>query len=198
MSVLDYDHGEAAQANKFAAPSFTPCDTLMTACYSISAYWNCELSLRALWAGLETPLVTHPSPALWNESLTLQAIGIDGLRKTPLIFSGLSMMKLPFHTMASSTARSLIFTPSYMYWKTVNSREWRKDGKAEERMKGRRWDEWLFNHLSSSTSEDDALFMHCHRRHALHCNRATKRRQLISRIHLWPIALVLWLGHPQV
>lgn len=48
---------------------------------------------------------------------------------SPWIFSGLSIMKLPFHTTEKSTGSSLIFIPSYKYWKT-------KDGERERERGG--------------------------------------------------------------
>lgn len=94
------------------------------------------------------------------------------MAEAPLIFSGLSMMKLPFQTMERSTARSPIFPPSYMYWKAETETkesvlnigtgreeltcgvEWIKGYRKwqsgeNERMKGQRWDN-AFNHLSFS------------------------------------------------
>lgn len=67
----------------------------------------------SFFGSLEVISITHLSPVDWvlYTSLAWQW----WMAEAPLIFSGLSMMKLPFHTMERSTARSLIFTPSYMY-----------------------------------------------------------------------------------
>jgi len=54
-----------------------------------------------------------PSSACWQQHLLF----------LPWIFSGLSIMKLPFHTTEKSTGSSLIFIPSYIYWRPKNGGE---------------------------------------------------------------------------
>ncbi len=109
-----------AKLSKYEDSPFTPTGTQVIGCFLITLPAIVNFLSRP-FGSLEVISMTHLSPVDWvlYTSLAWQWWMVEA----PLIFSGLSMMKLPFHTMERSTARSLIFTPSYMYWKAETESE---------------------------------------------------------------------------
>lgn len=102
-----------AELSKYEDSPFIPPGTQVIGCFLITIPAIVNFLSRP-FGSLEV-ISTHLSPVDWV--LYTPLAWQWWMAEAPLIFSGLSMMKLPFHTMERSTARSLIFTPSYMYWK---------------------------------------------------------------------------------
>lgn len=236
-----------AKLSKYEDSPFSPQGTQVIGYFLITLAAIVNFLSRP-FGSLEVISMTHLSPVDWvlYTSLAWQW----WMAEVPLIFSGLSMMKLPFHTMERSTARSLIFTPSYMYWKAETESEgvcgkwtqseWKSKTQTEDRVKKKKDIEkdrvgkmrgWkgsretrlltichlchgclLLSFLTcrdanpgwggqSSTSEENGLFIHCHRvaRYALHWNLASdlhcaNQNPKPKSIHLRAVT-VCWVHH---
>ena len=128
-----------ARPSKYEDSPFTPPGTRVIGCFLITVLAIVNFISRPFW-NIGAVAMTHISPVDWvlYTSLAWQW----WIAEAPLIFSGLSMMKLPFHTMERSTARSLIFTPSYMYWKAEKQRV-RECGKWIQTKRKLKWERGL-------------------------------------------------------
>lgn len=130
-----------ARPSKYEDSPFTPPGRRGIGCFLITVLAIVNFISRPFW-NIGAVAMTHISPVDWvlYTSLAWQW----WIAEAPLIFSGLSMMKLPFHTMERSTARSLIFTPSYMYWKAEKQSE-RECGKWIQTKRKLKWERGLSN-----------------------------------------------------
>lgn len=79
------------------------------------------------------------------------------LLSLPCIFSGLSIMKLPFHTTEKSTGSSLILIPSYRYWRPESVKQRQKETEKRNTVEKRKKEEY-FNGRSGNWNPREFLY----------------------------------------